>query len=64
MHAATERCGYPAESSDFTAGAAGAATSTPPLLLLRSDPGLPGRLTTGPVPADDPDIPRVAGQCH
>ena len=39
MHAATRRCGYPADSSDLATGSAGAATSTPSPLWRRSDRG-------------------------
>ena len=53
MHAATRGCGYPVDSSDLAAGAAGAATSLPILLWRRSDRGL--RLTPSPIPAGDPD---------
>ena len=52
MHAATLRCGYPADSSDLATGAAGAATSTPSPFWRRSDRGL--RLMPGPVTAGDP----------
>ena len=54
MHAATRRCGYPADSSDLAAGAAGAATSTPSLLRCRPAPNHGLRLMPGPVPAGDP----------
>ena len=65
MSECTERlgcCGYPADSSDFAAGAAGAAASTPTVLLRLSDRGL--RLTPSPATAGDPASPCVAGQCH
>ena len=52
MHAATRRCGYPADSSDLATGAAGAATSTPSPLWRRLDRGL--RLMPGQVTAGDP----------
>ena len=58
MHAATRRCGHPADSSDLATGAAGAATSTPSLLRRRSDRGL--RLMPGPVTAGDPVSPSVS----
>ena len=53
MHAATRRCGHPADSSHFSAGAAGAATSTPSSLRRWSVRGL--RLTPSPISAGDPD---------
>ena len=60
MHAATRRCGYPADSSDLAAGAAGAATSFPSLLRRRPAPNRGLRLMPGPVPA----ATRSAGQFH
>ena len=59
VHAATRRCGCPADSSDL---ASGAATSTPSLLWRRPDRGL--RPTPSPVTAGDPLSPCVAGRCH
>ena len=48
---ATQGCRYPADSSDLTTGAAGAATSTPASLRHWSVRGL--GLTLDPVPAGD-----------
>ena len=59
MHAVTRRCGYPADSSDLAAGAAGAATSGP---RRRSDRGL--RLTPGPVTGGDTDSPLWSQAAH